>query len=104
MTVAASVRYRTASVISLTVEGRPIGAFTYKDHGSLVSLGSPTAVGSIAGVTNTGTFFVQGVVAKLLYAALYRKHLVAVSGLRRAAFAIAAHGIGRLLTPRVKLH
>ncbi|BCZ81899.1 hypothetical protein PTKU64_55740 [Paraburkholderia terrae] len=86
------------------IDGRPIGAFTYKDHGSLVSLGSPTAVGSIAGITSTGKFFVEGFVAKLMYAALYRKHLVAVSGLRRAVFTIAAHGLGRLLTPRVKLH
>jgi NADH dehydrogenase len=90
--------------LSARVEGRPIGAFTYKDHGSLVSLGSPTAVGSIAGITSTGKFFVKGFIAKLMYAALYRKHLVAVSGLRRTVFAIAAHGLGRLLTPRVKLH
>jgi NADH:ubiquinone reductase (H+-translocating) len=86
------------------VDGRPIGSFRYKDHGSLVSLGSPTAVGSIAGITTTGKFFVEGFIAKLMYAALYRKHLVAVSGLRRTAVTIAAHGLGRLLTPRVKLH
>lgn len=86
------------------IDGRPIGAFTYKDHGSLVSLGSPTAVGSIAGITSSGKFFVEGFIAKLLYAALYRKHLIAVSGMRRTAFAIAAHGLSRLLTPRVKLH
>jgi NADH dehydrogenase len=86
------------------IDGRPIGAFTYKDHGSLVSLGSPTAVGSIAGVTSTGKFFVKGFLAKLMYAALYQKHLFAVSGLRRTAFAIAAQGLSRLLTPRVKLH
>jgi NADH:ubiquinone reductase (H+-translocating) len=81
------------------VDGRAIGEFTYKDHGSLVSLGSPTAVGNIA-----ENFFVKGFIAKLMYAALYRKHLVAVSGLRRTVFAMAAHGLGRLLTPRVKLH
>jgi NADH dehydrogenase len=86
------------------IKGRRVGTFTYKDHGSLISLGSPTAVGSFAGVTRTGKFFVEGFIAKLMYAALYRKHLLAVSGLRRTVFAIAAHGLGRLLTPRVKLH
>jgi NADH dehydrogenase len=86
------------------IEGRAIGAFMYKDHGSLVSLGSPTAVGSVAGITSTGKFFVEGFIAKLMYAALYRKHLVAVSGLRRTVFGLAAHGLGRLLAPRVKLH
>ncbi|SAL70119.1 NADH dehydrogenase [Caballeronia arvi] len=90
--------------LNARIEGRAVGAFTYKDHGSLVSLGSPTAVGSVAGITSTGKFFVEGFVAKLMYAALYRKHLMAVSGLRRTVFGIAAHGLGRLLAPRVKLH
>ncbi|AET93030.1 NADH dehydrogenase [Burkholderia sp. YI23] len=90
--------------LSARIEGRDVGAFTYKDHGSLVSLGSPTAVGSVAGMTSSGKFFVEGFIAKLMYAALYRKHLVAVSGLRRTVFGIAAHGLGRLLAPRVKLH
>ncbi|MEX3791317.1 FAD-dependent oxidoreductase [Paraburkholderia sp. BR14374] len=50
--------------------------------GSLVSLASPTAVGSLAAISSTGKFFVDGFVAKLMYAALYRKHLMAVPGLR----------------------
>ena len=90
--------------LSARIEGRATEEFRYKDHGSLVSLGSPTAVGSLAGISSTGKFFVEGFVAKLMYAALYRKHLMAVSGLRRTIFLIAAHGLGRLLTPRVKLH
>ncbi|CAD6516051.1 NAD(P)/FAD-dependent oxidoreductase [Paraburkholderia metrosideri] len=86
------------------IDGRPLGIFQYKDHGSLVSLGSSTAVGSVAGPSRGGKVFVKGYVAEIIYAALYRKHLMAVSGLRRAAFAIAAHMLGRLLSPRVKLH
>ncbi|SAK63239.1 NADH dehydrogenase [Caballeronia calidae] len=90
--------------LSARVKGGRVGEFRYVDHGSLVSLGSPTAVGSVAGINSSGRFFVEGFVAKLMYAALYRKHLVAVSGLRRTVFAIAAQGLGRLLAPRVKLH
>lgn len=86
------------------IDGRPLGLFEYKDHGSLVSLGSSTAVGSLAGLSRGGKIFVKGYVAEFIYAALYRKHLMAVSGVRRAAFAIAAHRLSRMLSPRVKLH
>jgi NADH dehydrogenase len=86
------------------IDGRPLGIFQYKDHGSLVSLGSSTVVGSVAGLSRGGKIFVKGYVAEFIYAALYRKHLMAVSGLRRAAFAIAAHTLNRMLSPRVKLH
>lgn len=86
------------------IEAKPIGAFHYKDHGSLISLGSSAAVGSLAGIPRSGKIFVEGFIAKFMYASLYRKHLVAVSGVRRASFAIAAHALGRLLSPRVKLH
>jgi NADH dehydrogenase len=86
------------------LDGLPLGLFQYRDHGSLVSLGSSTAVGSLAGLSRGGKIFVKGYVAEFIYAALYRKHLMAVSGVRRAAFAIAAHKLSRMLSPRVKLH
>ncbi|RZF25716.1 NAD(P)/FAD-dependent oxidoreductase [Paraburkholderia sp. UYCP14C] len=86
------------------IDGRPLGMFEYRDHGSLISLGSSTAVGSLAGVTRSGKIFVHGLIAEFMYASLYRKHMVAVSGLRRALLATIANGIGRILSPRVKLH
>ncbi|BCF95960.1 NADH dehydrogenase [Paraburkholderia sp. PGU19] len=86
------------------IGGRAPGSFSYKDYGSLISLGSATAVGSLSGRARSGNIFVQGLVARLMYAALYRKHLIAVSGLRQMAIAAIAHGLRRFATPRVKLH
>ncbi|TFE36866.1 NAD(P)/FAD-dependent oxidoreductase [Paraburkholderia dipogonis] len=86
------------------IDGRPLGTFEYKDHGSLISLGSSTAVGSLAGVSRSGKIFVEGLIAEFMYAALYRKHLMAVSGIWRTVFAIVGDRIDRMLSPRVKLH
>jgi NADH:ubiquinone reductase (H+-translocating) len=86
------------------IDGRPEGRFEYKDHGSLISLGSTTAVGSLAGLSRSGKIFVKGQIAEFMYAALYRKHLMAVSGLRRTAVAIVFDRVSRMLSPRVKLH
>ncbi|SAK48490.1 NADH dehydrogenase [Caballeronia pedi] len=86
------------------IEGRPIGSFQYKDHGSLISLGSSTAVGNLAGIAPSRSIFVEGLIAKAMYAALYRKHLMAVSGLRCMLVALIASGLRRVGAPRVKLH
>jgi NADH dehydrogenase len=60
-------------------------------------------VGSLSGVSKKKVF-VKGFLAGVMYAALYQKHLMAVSGLRRALLAVVAQGLGRVLSPRVKLH
>lgn len=90
--------------LSARINGRPIGVFQYKDHGSLISLGSSTAIGNLSGIAASRNIFVQGLIAKVMYAALYRKHLMAVSGLRRMAVALLANGLRQIGTPRVKLH
>ncbi|WP_233849493.1 NAD(P)/FAD-dependent oxidoreductase [Paraburkholderia sp. HD33-4] len=86
------------------MEGSAVGVFQYKDHGSLVSLGSSSAVGSVAAVANIGNVFVKGLVANLMYAGLYQKHLMAVSGMWRMVVGLIAHGLRRAGAPRVKLH
>ncbi|MDR5832356.1 NAD(P)/FAD-dependent oxidoreductase [Caballeronia sp. LP006] len=90
--------------LTARIRGRPMGVFAYRDHGSLISLGSSTAVGSLSNRATSRSIFVQGLVAKVMYAALYRKHLAAVSGLRHTAIALLAHSLRRVASPRVKLH
>ncbi|SAK90110.1 NADH dehydrogenase [Caballeronia hypogeia] len=92
-----------AKALKSRVAGRPIGEFTYSDYGSLVSLGHVSAVGSLPGALGKN-LIVRGFMAKLMYAALYRKHLAAVSGLRRSLASLAMHALRRVTTPRVKLH
>lgn len=79
-------------------------AFTFSDYGSLVSVGHHRGVGSLMGVLSGKSWFVEGLLARLMYMSLHLMHHLAVlGGLRTATLAL-----GRLLikrgAPRVKLH
>lgn len=78
--------------------------FKFKDYGSLVSVGHSRGVGNLMGVLSGKNWFVEGLVARIMYMSLHLMHHLAVLGFIQT-FSIA---IGRLLlkrsTPRVKLH
>jgi len=79
-------------------------AFRFKDYGSLVSVGHTRGVGSLMGVLSGKSWFVEGLVARMMYMSLHLMHHLAVLGVVRT-FVMA---VGRLLlkrsAPRVKLH
>lgn len=81
--------------------GKP---FVFKDYGSLVSVGHNKGVGSLMGVLTGKSFFVEGLLARLMYMSLHLMHHMAILGVARTG----AMALGRLLlkrsTPRVKLH
>ena len=79
-------------------------AFAYRDYGSLVSLGPQAAVGVLYGTVGTRKIQVGGVLARWLYAMMYRKHLMALHGFVRMAAHTVADWIGDKLAPSVKLH
>ncbi len=78
--------------------------FEYKDYGSLVSVGHSKGVGSLMGVLQGKSWFVEGIVARTMYMSLHLMHHMAVLGWLRTA----SMAIGRLFmkrsAPRVKLH
>lgn len=82
----------------------PDKAFVFKDYGSLVSVGHNKGVGSLMGVLTGKSFFVEGLLARLMYMSLHLMHHMAILGIARTG----AVALGRLLlkrsTPRVKLH
>jgi len=85
-------------------EAEPQDAFRFRDYGSLVSVGHTRGVGSLMGVLSGKSWFVEGLLARLMYMSLHLMHHAAVLGpLRTASMAL-----GRLLlkrgAPRVKLH
>ncbi|UYO95372.1 NAD(P)/FAD-dependent oxidoreductase [Pollutimonas sp. M17] len=78
--------------------------FRFRDYGSLVSVGHSRGVGSLMGVLSGKSWFVEGLLARLMYMSLHLMHHLAVLGpLRTGSLAL-----GRLLAkrgaPRVKLH
>jgi len=104
----AQVAHQQATLLVRTMrarlDGRPLPHFRFRDYGSLVSLGELSAVGTLMGRLIGGNLLVQGLIARWMYASLYKLHQVAIHGVVRVVFAT----LGRLLSggvePRVKLH
>jgi NADH dehydrogenase len=92
-----------AAQIGRILRGAPLTAFSYRDFGSLVTLGRSGTVGHLMGLVGRN-FFIEGMIARLTYRSLYKMHQNAVQGPAR----VVADTIARALTRRadrvVKLH
>ncbi|RYZ87694.1 MAG: FAD-dependent oxidoreductase, partial [Moraxellaceae bacterium] len=86
------------------LQNKPLTAYHYTDHGSLVNLASYSTVGSLMGNLGKGTMFIEGRVARLVYISLYRMHQVAIYGFIKTGLVMLAGRINRWLRPRLKLH
>ena len=85
------------------IAGLPVREWRYRDFGSLVSLGDYSTVGSLMGKL-TGSVFIEGYFAGLMYKSLYKMHQLALHGVTK----VVLNTIGRMITrqnePVVKLH
>lgn len=82
--------------------GKP---YLYKDHGSLVSLGSRSSVGSLmGGLFKASSMFVEGFFARSMYASLHLMHHYAVLGGLKTFLLAMARFLLKRATPLVKLH
>ena len=84
--------------------GRPLRAFVYRDHGSLVSLSRFSTVGSLMGNLIGGRMAIEGRLARLVYSSLYRLHLIAVHGWLKGLALIVVGRVNAVVRPRLKLH
>ena len=66
--------------------GKPLPEFHFHDFGSLVSLGELSAVGKLMGRLIGGSMMIQGLIARCMYASLYKMHQVSIHGYLRVAF------------------
>ncbi len=104
----AQVAHQQATLLAKSIKarlsGRPLPEFRFHDFGSLVSLGELSAVGTLMGRLIGGSMIIQGLVARLMYASLYKMHLVSIHGVIRVAFDTLGRLVRERLEPRVKLH
>lgn len=84
--------------------GKSLVAFTYRDHGSLISLSRYSTVGSLMGNLSSGSLFIEGRLARLAYISLYRMHQLAIHGVIRTGLVMLSSGLNRWLRPSLKLH
>jgi NADH dehydrogenase len=87
-------------------KGRPpqVKPYTYRDYGSLVSFGQTSSVGSLMGSLKGLSWFVDGFVARMMYASLHLMHHQAVLGTVRTGVLAVARFLIKRTTPLVKLH
>ncbi|MBK9219359.1 MAG: NAD(P)/FAD-dependent oxidoreductase [Uliginosibacterium sp.] len=93
-----------AKSIARILDGKTPLKFTYKDRGSLVSLGEYSTVGSLMGGIRQGSVFIEGLFAKWMYWSLHKHHQVAINGAFRTWLATWVEAIDRIRNPRIKLH
>ncbi|MGJ9419597.1 NAD(P)/FAD-dependent oxidoreductase [Massilia sp. CMS3.1] len=86
--------------------GKPVDdkPYLYRDYGSLVSLGKTTSVGSLMGSLSGASWFVEGMMGRLMYTSLHLMHHQAVLGSMRTGVLAVARFLIRRTTPLVKLH
>jgi NADH dehydrogenase len=78
--------------------------FVYNDHGSLINFSHYTTVGNLMGNLSGRSMYIEGKVARLFYASLYRMHQVALHGFLRTGVIWLMDKISRAMQPRLKLH
>jgi NADH dehydrogenase len=93
-----------AHALARHLAGKSMAEFTFKDHGSLVSLGNYSTVGSLMGSLASGSLFIEGTLAKWMYWSLHKHHQVAVNGVFHTWLSTWAETIDRVRNPRIKLH
>lgn len=88
------------------LQNKPAVDFSYRDHGSFVSLSSYTAIGVLMGNLGrgSGNVNVQGWLARMAYISLYRLHQVALHGWGKALLLVVADKINHIIRPRLKMH
>jgi NADH dehydrogenase len=110
MPARAQVAHQQASFLVKTLSERLTGkpetvrSFTFHDHGSLVSVGQSTGVGSLMGVLSGKSMFVEGFFARMMYMSLHLMHHQAFMGTLRMGWLAIGRLMLRRSRPRVKLH
>jgi len=85
--------------IERRLRGQPLLPYTYRDFGSLVSLGKHTTVGSLMGF-----LFIEGLFARLMYRSLRMLHERALHGTPSAVLGMLSRALSRRTGPQVNLH
>lgn len=86
------------------VHNKPEKNFSYRDYGSLVNLSQFSTVGSLMGNLMKGSLFIEGLLARMMYLALYRMHQLAIYGYVKGPFIIVLSKISKSIRPKMKLH
>lgn len=85
--------------IKARLKGAPLSHFQYRDFGSLVSLAHYNTLGLVFQNVK-----MQGLIARLAYLSLHKRHLQAVHGTFKVALDTIVEAVTHRTEPRIKLH
>lgn len=85
------------------LKGQPLLDYRYRDYGSLIAMGKYSTVGSLMG-NLTGSMFISGFIARIVYLSLYKMHQAALYGWPRAILISLLHFLRKGIDPQIKLH
>jgi NADH dehydrogenase len=85
--------------INARLNGLPLPQFKYRDLGSLVALAHYGTLGVVFHNVK-----MQGLIARLAYLSLHKRHLQAVHGTFKVALDTLIKAVTRRTEPRIKLH
>ena len=104
----AQAAQQEAQLLAHALEGRLQGAalpsFRFRDRGAIVSLGRRNAVGRLAAGITGRTFTLEGLIARVTYWMLHRRHMATLHGVLRTVLATLGGWLTGRSQPRVKLH
>jgi NADH dehydrogenase len=90
--------------LTSTRQTEALPEFKYRDHGTLISLGNYSTVGSLMGAIVGGSLFIDGTIAKWTYWLLHKQHQIAVNGWFHTWLSTWADAFNWARNPRIKLH
>ncbi|MFO7594223.1 MAG: NAD(P)/FAD-dependent oxidoreductase [Pseudomonadota bacterium] len=96
----ASLLYKN---IRRRLKEKPLREYRYRDYGSLIAMGKYSTVGSLMGGI-TGSLFISGFIARVVYLSLYKMHQAALYGWPRAILISLLHFLRKGIDPQIKLH
>ena len=108
----AQAAHQQAAMLIKSIERRLRGnnrlpEYSYRDFGSLINLSHHSTIGNLMGNLmgrQSGTLFMEGLLARLAYISLYKMHLLAIQGWWTVALTSVANFLTRKTKPRLKLH
>jgi NADH:ubiquinone reductase (H+-translocating) len=93
-----------ADALVRRLDDREVPRFSYRDQGTLISFGRAGAAGALMSELLRGPVFIEGWFAASCYRHLYRRHIMGLTGVKRAVMYAASQWLRERVRPTVKLN
>ncbi|WMY96563.1 MAG: NAD(P)/FAD-dependent oxidoreductase [Arsenophonus sp.] len=90
--------------ILLSLQGKKLQDYIYRDNGSLVSLSHFATIGNLMGNLMRNDMMIQGRIARIMYILLYRMHQIVLHGYLKTGLIMLVSAINRIIRPKLKLY